>query len=121
MKEDGGWSKDNSRRTIFHDLLTPKPEVGYVVPPIEKLEDEAVSILAASSDTTGNGMTVAAYNVVQNPLIYEKLNAELQTAFPNPNSRLDFTVLEHLPYLVSLPCLIEVSRPLANLKARLVL
>jgi cytochrome P450 len=101
MKE-GSWSEENSRRTIFHDLLTSKPDVGYVVPPIEKLEDEAVSIMAAASDTTGNGMTIAAYNVVQNPVIYEKLKAELQAAFPNPNSRLGFTVLERLPYLVSL-------------------
>jgi hypothetical protein len=99
--KDGSWSKENSRRTIFHDLLTPKPELEYVVPPIDKLEDEAVSIMAAASDTTGNGMTVAAYNVVQNPIIYEKLRTELRVAFPNPDTRLDFTTLERLPYLVS--------------------
>lgn len=101
LKKTGGWSKETSRRTIFHELLTPRPEADYVPPPIDKLEDEAVSILAAASDTTGNGMTIAAYNVIQNPDIYEKLKAELRIAFPNQNAKLDFTVLEHLPYLVS--------------------
>lgn len=100
MKDNEGRSKKIPRRTIFHELLTPKPEVDYNPPPIHKLEDEAVSIMAASSDTTGNGMTVAAYNVVQNPVIYETLKRELRTAFPNPNAKLDFTVLERLPYLV---------------------
>lgn len=100
MKESG--KSENTRRTIFHELLTPKPEIDYVVPPIDKLQDEAVSIMAAASDTTGNGMTIAAYNVVQNPAIYEKVKAELKAAFPNPNARLDFATLERLPYLVSL-------------------
>ena len=100
--KDPKYTKESSRRTIFHELLTPRPEIGYDVPPIDKLEDEAVSILAASSDTTGNGLTVAAYNVVRNPVIYEKVKAELRSAFPNPNASLDFTVLERLPYLVSL-------------------
>jgi hypothetical protein len=46
-------------------------------------------------------MTVAAYHVVNNPVIYKKLRAELKTAFPSPDSRLNFTELEKLPYLVS--------------------
>jgi hypothetical protein len=106
LREVSGEIKDGtnntSRRTIFHELLSPNPELGYVVPPIESLEDEAVSIMAAASDTTGNGMTVAAYNVVQNPAIYKKLKAELQAAFPDTNDKLEFTKLERLPYLVSL-------------------
>jgi hypothetical protein len=48
-------------------------------------------------------MTVAAQHVVSNPVIYEKLTAELRVAFPDPNSTLDFVTLEKLPYLVSLP------------------
>jgi hypothetical protein len=103
-------SKNSDRRTIFHELLTPKPEVDYVVPPIHYLKDEVVSILAAASDTTGNSMTVAAYNVIKNPAIYQKLVAELKEAFPDPNARLEFTKLERLPYLVSSqPCLLIVT------------
>jgi cytochrome P450 len=97
---DSGRVKENSRRTLFHHLLTPNPEEGYVVPSIDDIKDEAYGILAAAADTTGNGMTVATYHVVNNPMIYKKLVAELKAAFPDSNARLDFQVLEKLPYLV---------------------
>jgi len=96
---DSGRVKENSRRTLFHHLLTPNPEEGYVVPSIDDIKDEAYGILAAAADTTGNGMTVATYHVVNNPMIYKKLVAELKAAFPDSNARLDFQVLEKLPYL----------------------
>jgi hypothetical protein len=44
-------------RTIFHELLTPDPDQGYVVPPVDHLKDEAYTILGASADTAGNAMT----------------------------------------------------------------
>jgi cytochrome P450 len=100
--KSGSWSKESSRRTIFHELLTPNPDEGYVVPPVESLKDEGVSIMAAAADTTGNAMTVAAYNVLQNPEIHEDLKAELRGAFPHPDAPLDFQTLERLPCLVSL-------------------
>jgi hypothetical protein len=99
---DSGRVKENSQRTLFHHLLTPNPEEGYVVPTVDDIEDEAYGILAAAADTTGNGMTVATSNVVKNPSIYKKLVAELKAAFTDPNARLDFQVLEKLPYLVGI-------------------
>ena len=47
-------------------------------------------------------MTMAAYHIVSNQAIYRKLTAELQTAFFDPKTRLDFMTLEKLPYLVSI-------------------
>lgn len=105
---DSGRVKDSSRQTLFHHLLTPNPEEGYVVPSVDDIKDEAYGILAAAADTTGNGMTVAAYNVVNNPEIYQKLAVELKAAFPDPNARLDFQVLEKLPYLVGVPGFLRV-------------
>ena len=70
------------------------------MPSVDDIKDEAYGILAAAADTTGNGMTVAAYHVVNNPEIYKKLRAELKTAFPDPDARLNFTELEKLSYLV---------------------
>ncbi|KAH8787243.1 cytochrome P450 monooxygenase-like protein [Hyaloscypha finlandica] len=96
---DAGLTKQNARQTIFHGILAPVPEEGYVVPSVDDIKDEAYGILAAAADTTGNGMTVAAYHVVNNPEIYKKLRAELKTAFPDFDSRLNFTELEKLPYL----------------------
>jgi hypothetical protein len=110
---DSGRVKQSSRRTLFHHLLTPNPEEGYIVPFVDDIKDEAYGILAAAADTTGNGMTVAAQNVVNNPVIYKKLVAELEAAFPDPNARLDFQVLEKLPYLVGVLCLDELTGSLS--------
>ncbi|KAG0648396.1 Cytochrome P450 monooxygenase yanH [Hyphodiscus hymeniophilus] len=82
---------------IFESLLSP--DEGYVIPSPDQIKDEAYAILNAASDTTGNAMTVAAYNVVTNPEIYRALTAELKEAFPNPGEKLDFMKLEKLPYL----------------------
>jgi cytochrome P450 len=93
--------KSDARQTIFHELLTPDPDQGYVVPPVDHLKDEAYTILGASADTTGNAMTWATYEVVSDPTIYKRLTAELKAAYPDPNARLNFVALEKLPYLVS--------------------
>jgi hypothetical protein len=46
-------------------------------------------------------MTVAAFNVIYNPVIYEKLAKELESCFPDKTSQLPFVELERLPLLVS--------------------
>jgi hypothetical protein len=94
--------KSESRPTIFQGLLTPNVTEGYTVPTIDQIKDEAYSILGAAADTTGNAMTVAAYHVVSEPTIYEKLTKELKSTFPDPKARLEFVKLEKLPYLVRL-------------------
>ncbi|KAK5118214.1 hypothetical protein LTR85_008194 [Meristemomyces frigidus] len=92
--------KSLGRQTIFTTLLDEenKPDA-YQIPTTWQLKDEAYSVLVAAADTTGNAMTVAAFNVLNNPEIYQKLVAELEGAFPNPNAALPFVELEKLPYL----------------------
>jgi hypothetical protein len=91
------------RPTIFSTLLSEedKPD-GYRIPSTMELKDEAYSVLAAAADTTGNAMTVAAFNVIRTPQIYQTLAQELAKAFPDPNAELSFIELERLPYLASL-------------------
>ena len=60
------------------------------------------SVLVAAADTTGNAMTVAAFNVLYNQEIYKKLVAELEAKFPDQTANLPFVELEKLPYLVSI-------------------
>jgi len=90
--------KKLDKPSIFPALLAP-PE-GIPAPSVEEIKDEALSVLAAAADTTGNAMTVAAYNVVNNPEIYRRLREELIAAFPNGEDELDYATLEKLPYLV---------------------
>jgi cytochrome P450 len=88
------------RPSIFQALLSPQEkDEDYVIPTIDDLKDEAYSVLAASADTTGNAMTVAAYKVVSDPEIFAKVKKELVAEFPDPNERLSFVRLETLPYL----------------------
>jgi cytochrome P450 len=70
-----------------------KPD-GCLIPPATDLKDVAYSILAAAADTTGNAMTVAAFNIMRSPGIYHRLAQELEKAFPNPNAELPFVELE---------------------------
>ena len=37
--------------------------------------------------------------MIRNPEIYAKLTAELETAFPDPDAKMELSVLERLPYL----------------------
>ncbi|KAL2074104.1 hypothetical protein VTL71DRAFT_7882 [Oculimacula yallundae] len=97
VKDDMDSGKKVDKPSIFPALLAPPP--GIPAPSVEEIKDEALSVLAAAADTTGNAMTVAAYNVVSNPEIYERLCAELKAAFPNADDTLDYATLEKLPYL----------------------
>ena len=90
----------SSRPTIFSELLDPEKNYGKPIPPTMELKDEVHSLLAAAADTTGNAMITAAYHVISDRIIYQKVKAELIEAFPN-SSALDFVTLEKLAYLVS--------------------
>ncbi|EAW08477.1 cytochrome P450 [Aspergillus clavatus NRRL 1] len=89
------------RKTIFHQLLRPDAADAYTVPTTKQLADEAYVIVTAAADTTGNALTIATYNVVTNPKIYERLTAELKERFPDPEAEMDFAALEKLPYLTA--------------------
>lgn len=89
------------RKTIFHDLLTEDPDHKLTVPSHQEIVDEATAVLGAAADTTGNAMTVAAIEVTSDPKKYARLVAELKTAFPDKNIKLNLLTLEKLPYLVS--------------------
>ena len=66
------------------------------------MTEEAVVFLAAASETAGNAMEVAAWNMIRNPEIYAKVKAELKEAFPDPNAPINYEKLETLPYFVSI-------------------
>lgn len=104
-----------ARTTIFHQLLRPDAAEDYVVPTVEELKDEAYILLAAAADTTGNALTIAAYNVAINPEISSRLTAELKETFPGPEPSMDFITLEKLPYLVSLCSRVRAMSILVNM------
>ncbi|KAH0565219.1 hypothetical protein GP486_001390 [Trichoglossum hirsutum] len=94
--------KPPTRVTIFHHLLDPNATEGHVVPSVDDLKYEAFSLVAGTSDTTGNALTIAAYHIVSNDSIYRRLVTELKEAFPDRSHALDFVTLEKLPYLTAM-------------------
>lgn len=95
--------KMSDRPNMFSMLLDPedKPK-GYQIPSDEVLWQEAFALQGAASDTTGNALTIAMFNMLWKPEIYEKLAQQLEDAFPDPNTKLEYVKLEQMPYLVSL-------------------
>jgi len=63
------------------------------------VEDSAV----AAAVTAGNAIIVAAFNVLHNVEIYQKLAAELRTRFPDPDSEWPFVELEKFANIISQP------------------
>ena len=70
------------------------------MPSEDLLADEAQTLLAAASETTGNAMSMTTYYVLSNEKIYQRLLAELKEAFPNAEEPLEYRKVEKLPYLV---------------------
>jgi len=102
VKERMREKKDLGRQTIFTTLLSREDKpIGYKIPTTWELKDEAYSVLVAAADTTGNAMSVAAFNVLYKPKIYQRLVAELEERFPDRGQELPFLELEKLPYLTA--------------------
>ncbi|TFK39689.1 cytochrome P450 [Crucibulum laeve] len=88
--------------TIYHHFLTPQPE-NQRMPPITRdwLLDEGLYMRFAGSDTVGNTCTVAAYHILTNPDIHDRLAQELKAAWPEKDLTAGYETLEKLPYLTA--------------------
>jgi hypothetical protein len=57
-------------------------------------------VVAAGVTTTGWALSTAAFHIINNPPILQKLRAELEAAIPSPNVKPSWTELER--YHISL-------------------
>lgn len=94
-------------RTIFQTLLNSD------LPPKEKSLDrvtqEAQVIIGAGSDTVANALTVTTFHILNNPEVLVKLKQELETAMPDRSAPTKLSIVERLPYLVSVSLSINVT------------
>jgi len=88
--------------TIYHHFLTPQPD-SLRHPPVTRdwLLDEGLYLRFAGSDTVGNTCTVAAYHILNNKEVHQKLSSVLKEAWPDKDLPPSYETLEKLPYLVS--------------------
>jgi len=88
------------RATIFHQLLE-RSASGTLDLSLDELAMEGLVLVNAASDTVGATLVTAANGVYSNPDIYQRVLAELQDAFPDPDGKLEFLKLEKLKYLTA--------------------
>ena len=55
--------------------------------------------IIAGSDTTSSVLTAALYYLLRNPMAYERLQAEVDGAFPNGEDPLDVIKLSQMEWL----------------------
>ncbi|KAF8905919.1 cytochrome P450 [Mucidula mucida] len=88
-----------NHKTIYHYLITPELIRNGDVPFKKALIDEALVLLIAGTDTASNAMTIGFFHLLSNPTTMEKLQAELQTAWPEKDMPFLYEMAEKLLYL----------------------
>lgn len=66
---------------------------------VDRLCQEASTVVGAGTETTGNTLDTITYHVLTNPEILEQLQAELTGAFPAPTDWISYEAARRLPYL----------------------
>ena len=85
--------------TIFDTIFEPDAGKGQIRPTIDELSADSLLLLLAGTDTTAHALTITTYNVLKDPKIMRKLQAELREAIPRKDSWAACAELENLPYL----------------------
>ncbi|ERF75987.1 hypothetical protein EPUS_01353 [Endocarpon pusillum Z07020] len=89
--------KDAGKDTIFDGVLKSKlPEEEKAT---ARLGHEAQLTVLAGQDTTATTLSSAVYELLANPDKLKKLKEELAATFPDSESPITFSQVEHLPYL----------------------
>lgn len=94
--------ENEAHDTIYHHLLRLHPEKGQTeIPSAKSLQEEAVNLVAAGSDTVGNAATVGTFYILRDAEVKARLRAELEDAWPDLDLDLGYEALERLPYLTA--------------------
>lgn len=94
--------------TIYHRLLDPAAQKGNPVPNATSLYEEAQSMMFAGGVTVGDTLMIGHFHILDQPLLYQRLRAEVCAVWPNIDSPPNLEVLEALPTLTA--CIKETLR-----------
>ncbi|RAK99752.1 cytochrome P450 [Aspergillus ibericus CBS 121593] len=93
----GATQVSQRQHTLFHALTASSLPEDEKRP--TRMAHEGFEILLAGSDTTARTMGIAAYHVMANAPIKQRLLEELKTVMPDPEDTVELKVLESLPFL----------------------
>ena len=92
---------DTQYPTIYQRLLDPEAHKGHPIPNATALYEEAQTMLFAGGVTVGDTLMTGTFYILDQPLLYQRLRAEVFEAWPDLNNPPPFEVLETLPILTS--------------------
>ncbi|KAF8849153.1 cytochrome P450 [Acephala macrosclerotiorum] len=84
-------------KTILHELLESDLPLRELI--VKRLSDESNILVGSGSDTIRHTLEVAAFHILDNTTIQNKLRKELVAATPSAFDELTWLELEKLPYL----------------------
>jgi hypothetical protein len=93
--------KDTQYPTIYQRLLDPEAHKGNPIPNATALYEEAQTMLFAGGVTVGDTLMTGTFYILDQPLLYQRLRAELLEAWPDLKNPPTFEVLETLPILTA--------------------
>ena len=92
--------KPVGQETIFYDVLT-NDEVRPQEKETDHLQDEAQTIVAAGTVTTGHILAISFFYIINDPPILQKLQAEVGDLMAKTGPSPKWQQLEQLPYLTA--------------------
>jgi hypothetical protein len=92
---------DTQYPTIYEKLLDPDAHKGNPIPDSTALYEEAQTMLFAGGVTVGDTLMTGTFYILDQPLLHQRLRAEVLGIWPDLNSPPTFEVLETLPILTA--------------------
>ncbi|KAK4500276.1 hypothetical protein PRZ48_008465 [Zasmidium cellare] len=92
--------KETSNPTIFHEFLN-SPDLPISDRNLTHFTEEAQNLIGAGQTTTAHHLNTTMFHILSNPEILARLQQELRTAMPDPNTLPPLHDLEKLEYLTA--------------------
>jgi hypothetical protein len=93
--------KEASHPTIYHRLLDPDAQKGNPIPDFTNLYEEAQTMMFAGGVTVGDTLMTGHFHILDQPAVYQRLQAEVLTVWPDIEIPPPFETLETLPFLTA--------------------
>ncbi|KAJ5675330.1 hypothetical protein N7462_008227 [Penicillium macrosclerotiorum] len=90
-------SQGSAGDTMFDKLTDPSLPIEERT--LRRIQDEALEVLLAGTETTGSTLTKAIYYLLENQDMWHRLQEELKQVIPSPKATAAWSDLEKLPYL----------------------